>query len=154
MVWFVSWRRVLVAATRFGRDIRGAAAVEFAIIAPVLVLSVLAMADLGFAIHERAEIDQALRNGAELAQRDAGEGAVAALLGEVDATGAGQAATTFAVTRFCACAETPATATDCFADCADDRPTSIYYRLIGTRPYAGLFLPARTLERSSVVQIR
>lgn len=136
------------------RDRRGAAAVEFALIAPILVFAVLSMADLGFAIHERAEIDQALRNGAELAQSDPGTAAVGALLAEVDPTSAFRAATTFGVDRFCACPEAPETEVGCFDDCENERPTEIFYRLTGTRPFSGFFLPDQTLERSSVVQVR
>lgn len=132
----------------------GVAAVEFALIAPILIAAVLTMSDLGFAIHERSEIDQALRNGAQHAISDPGETEVEALLNLVDPTGAGRDQTAFTVTRFCACDETPDIQTLCSTTCAGDKPTSIFYNLIGTREFSGFLLPAVTLNRSSLVQVR
>lgn len=132
----------------------GVAAVEFALIAPILIAAVLTMSDLGFAIHERSEIDQALRNGAQHAISDPGESKVAAVLNLVDPTGAGRDSTTFVVDRFCACSETPDTQTQCSTTCAGDTPTSIFYNLTGTREFSGFLLPAVTLNRSSLVQVR
>ena len=132
----------------------GVAAVEFALIAPILIAAVLTMSDLGVAIHERSEIDQALRNGAQHAISDPGEAKVAAVLALVDPTGAGRDSTVFAVDRFCACSETTATQTLCSTTCAGDTPTSIFYNLTGTREFSGFLLPAVTLNRSSLVQVR
>jgi Flp pilus assembly protein TadG len=60
-----SWpaRRLLSRVRRLGED--GVSAVEFALIAPILFLSLLAMVDVGFAIHERMTIDHVLRAGAQ-----------------------------------------------------------------------------------------
>lgn len=132
----------------------GVAAVEFALIAPILIAAVLTMSDLGFAIHERSEIDQALRNGAQHAISDPGEAKVAAVLALVDPTGAGRDSTVFTVDRFCSCKETPDTQTLCSTTCAGDMPTSIFYSLTGTREFSGFLLPAVTLNRSSLVQVR
>lgn len=138
----------------WGRCEAGVAAVEFALIAPMLIAAVLTMADLGFAIHERAEIDQALRNGAQQAVTDPGTDEVATVLNLVDATGAGRDTTIFTVSRFCACAETPEIQTICSTTCAGDNPTSIFYSLTGTREFSGFLLPAVTLDRNSIVQVR
>lgn len=132
----------------------GVAAVEFALIAPILIASVLTMADLGFAIHERAEMDQALRNGAQRAVTDPGEADVATLLSLVDATGAGRDITTFVVNRYCACSETPETEATCSTTCADENPTAIYYSLSGTREFSGFLLPAITISRSNLIRVR
>lgn len=48
---------------------RGIAAVEFALLAPVLILLVLGIADLGLLIHERAQLSQVLTAGAQYAFR-------------------------------------------------------------------------------------
>lgn len=138
----------------WARGESGVAAVEFALIAPILIAAVLTMSDLGFAIHERAEIDQALRNGAQYAISDPGVSDVAAVLDLVDKTGAGRDSTVFAVSRFCACNETPDIQTMCSTTCAGDKPTSIFYSLTGTREFSGFLLPAVTLNRSSLVQVR
>lgn len=132
----------------------GIATVEFAIIAPVLIMAVLSTADVGFAIHESFEIDQALRNGAETAMRDPGEAKIDAVLAAVDATGGGRYTTTWTVDRYCACPETTSAQTSCSATCSDDRPTAIFYDITGLRAYPGILLPARDLIRSASIQVR
>lgn len=132
----------------------GSATVEFAIIAPVLVMAVLSTADVGFAIHESFEIDQALRNGAETALGDPGEARIDAVLAAVDATGAGQHATAWTVARYCACQESADAPTSCSTTCSGDRPTAIFYDITGVRAYPGILLPARDLVRSASVQVR
>ena len=132
----------------------GSASVEFAIIAPVLVLAVLTTADIGLAIHESFEIDQALRNGAEAALHDPGESRVEAVLAAVDDTGGGQYSTTWSVDRYCACPETSGIATSCSTTCGGSRPTAIFYGIEGVRAYPGIILPARDLTRAASVQVR
>lgn len=134
----------------------GSAGIEFAIIAPVLILAVLSTADIGLAIHETFEIDQALRNGAEAALKDPGQSRVEAILEAVDQTGGGQYSTTWSAPRYCACPETPDTETDCSitTTCNGRRPTAIFYKIEGVRAYPGIFLPARNLTRSASVQVR
>lgn len=128
--------------------------VEFAIIAPVLVMAVLSTADIGFAIHESFEIDQALRNGAEAALSDPGKAEIDAVLAAVDATGGGQYATVWSVDRYCACQESAGAPTSCSTTCSGDRPTAIFYDISGVRAYPGILLPARDLVRSASVQVR
>ena len=132
----------------------GSATVEFAIIAPVLIMAVLSTADIGFAIHESFEVDQALRNGAEAALGDPGVPKVKAVLAAVDGTGAGQSTTTWTVERYCACSESGSTQTSCSTTCANDRPTAIFYDITGVRAYPGILLPARDLTRSASIRIR
>ena len=138
----------------FFRDQRGAAAVEFALVAPFLVIGVLSTADLGFEISSRMEIDQGLRAGAEAAIDDPGEAAVLAALSAAETGAGGAATTTWTATRFCACAEVRETAVSCFSLCADDAPTSIYYRLSGDRPATPMLLPRETVSRDALVQVR
>ncbi|MBM9594757.1 TadE/TadG family type IV pilus assembly protein [Roseitranquillus sediminis] len=141
--------------SRRRRDpVSGSASVEFAIIAPVLVLAVLSTADIGLAVHESFEIDQALRNGAEAALRDPGETRVEAVLAAVDATGSGQQVTTWTVDRFCACPESSGTPTSCSTTCGGSLPTAIFYDIKGVRAYLGILLPARDLTRAASVQVR
>ena len=140
-------------ARRRGRC-EGSASVEFAMIAPVLVLAVLSTADIGLAIHESFEVDQTLRNGAEAALRDLGEDGVEAVLAAVDETGSNQATTAWSVVRYCACPETSGNPTSCSTTCGGSRPTAIFYDLEGVRAYPGIIMPARDLTRSASVQVR
>lgn len=147
--------RKALGLSNFLNNESGVAAVEFAFIAPILIMAVLSMADIGFAIHERAEIDQALRNGAQSALSDPGVPTVQAVLAAVDATGAGRDTTVFSVNRICACPESSDTAApSCFTSCSGNRPTSIYYELAGTRNFSGFLFPDQVLLRTNTVQIR
>ncbi|MFZ3581689.1 TadE/TadG family type IV pilus assembly protein [Loktanella sp. DJP18] len=133
----------------------GTAGLEFAIIAPVLILAVLSTADIGLAIHESFEVDQALRNGAEVALSDPGESRVAAILSAVDDTRGEQLSTTWEVNRYYACSETPNTKLEVDSrNCSGKRPTAIFYEIKGVRAYRGFLLPARNLTRLASVQVR
>ncbi len=133
----------------------GTAGVEFAIIAPVLILAVLSTADIGLAIHETFEVDQAMRNGAEAALRDPGESHVETILNAVDDTGGGQLSTAWNVDRYYACPDTPNTRLEVDSrNCNGNRPTAIFYEIEGIRAYSGIILPARNLTRSASVQVR
>ncbi len=138
---------------RYGSS-SGTAGLEFAIIAPVLILAVLSTADIGFAIHETFEIDQTLRNGAQAALSDPGEGQVEAVLSTISNNNGEQSGTSWTVSRFCACPETITAQTSCSTTCNAQRPTSIFYEIEIRRTYEGIFLPARNLIRSASVQVR
>lgn len=132
----------------------GSATVEFAIIAPVLILATLSMADIGLAIHESFEIDQAVRNGAQVALGDPGKAEVEAVLAAVDRASGNPSDTEWSVDRFCACPESPDTPTGCPTTCNGARPTSIFYDIRGVRSFPGILLPSRDLTRSAAVQVR
>ena len=132
----------------------GSAAVEFAFIAPVLILAVLSMADIGLAIHQSSQIDQTLRNGAQVALTDPGEAAVREVLSAVDQSGDSKDNTVWTIERYCACPESPQVTTACSTTCGGERPTSIFYSIQGVRAYPGIFLPARELVRSAGVHVR
>lgn len=140
---------------RLPRDpISGIASVEFALIAPILIMAVLSTADIGLAIHESSEIDQALRNGAEAALSDPGKSRVEAILTAVDdKTAVGQPQTAWSVNRYCTCPTTPETPTACTSTCSDSRPTAIFYDIQGVRDYSGI-LSRRNLTRAASVQVR
>ena len=147
------WRRMR------GSD-DGAAAVEFAIIAPVLVLSGITAVDLGVALYQRMTIDHVLRSGAQLAMVDPGEQAVQDALqatgtknfGPNEVAPAGSTATSdttihtgpsklrLTAQRYCACPEAVGTAVACSTVCTGTVPTYIYYRLQRTKGFKGMLL--------------
>ncbi len=53
------------AAKRFAADVRGASAVEFAIIAPVLAFALLGVAEFGHITYQRTDMHGALRSGGQ-----------------------------------------------------------------------------------------
>ncbi len=138
---------------RFLKRQEGAAAVEFALVAPLLILSVLSMADIGLAVHSLFRIDQSLRNGAEAAIRDPGRARVLSVLGEVGATEAGPVAE-WSVDRRCECPGAGEVSCREPVTCAGGRPTSIVYDIGGTRLHEGILMPDRPLSRTVSVQVR
>ncbi|TMJ54449.1 MAG: pilus assembly protein, partial [Alphaproteobacteria bacterium] len=55
------------AVRNLARDIRGVAAIEFAIVAPMLVLAMVCTADLGLGIYRKMQVQNAAQAGAEYA---------------------------------------------------------------------------------------
>ncbi len=141
----------------------GVSALEFALLAPMLVVAVLAMVDLGLASSERMTIGHILRAGAQSATEDAGIANVDLVLRTtaaknmtVVATGTTGTDTSLAlsVRRMCACAAQPSVEVACSTTCAQSAPTQIYYILSGNKTYSGLLLPRIVQSKTLEVQVR
>lgn len=151
-------------ASELKKSEAGVSAVEFALIAPVLALSLVAMADVGLAITERMTIDHVLRAGAQAAMADPGPIQVDKVLQSTLAQSARPANVTLApVKRYCACPEnadvTPAAAPECGkTPCASSAPQLVYYRLEAAKSYQPMSLPEALppfqLSSSMQVQVR
>jgi pilus assembly protein CpaE len=130
-------------------DRTGASALEFAIFAPLLVFSLLAMADVGIGIATRMELDRIVRSGAQAAislNNDA-----AAIRSIVLASSATPTSLEVDVEQVCSCAEIAAS---CTALCAGGAAPSVYYGIEAERPYAGLFFGERQIVSSTRIKIR
>ncbi|MBC7477916.1 MAG: pilus assembly protein [Pseudorhodobacter sp.] len=141
----------------------GIAAVEFALLAPMLIFSVMATVDLGLAISERLTIGHILRAGAQSVTEGAGIARIDLVLRTIAAKNmtvavAGAAGTdrslSLAVRQICACAAQPSTAVACATTCAQNAPTQVFYILTGSKTYAGLILPRFAQSKSLEVQVR
>ncbi|MCA1491294.1 AAA family ATPase [Ensifer sp. NBAIM29] len=142
----------------------GVSAVEFALIAPVLALGLVAAADLGLALFERMTIDHVLRAGAQAAMADPGAAQVDKVLRSTLAESATPTAVMLApVKRYCACPEnadvTPDVAPGCgTAPCANAAAQLVFYRLEATKAYRPMsvpeVLPAFQLGSAMQVQVR
>ncbi len=140
----------------------GASAVEFALIAPVLALGLVATADLGLAIHERMTIDHVLRAGAQAALADPGAAQVQKVLVSTLAQSPRLASATLpAVKRYCTCPENadvaPEAAPQCgTVTCANAKPQFVYYRLAAAKSYRPMSLPAvlPVFELGSSMQVQ
>ena len=139
----------------------GVSAIEFGLIAPMLFFSLLAMTDVGFAIHDRMTVDHVLRSGAQPAMRDAGPSYV---LGMLEATAresytvadeGGPDTIALQAERFCICPSTGEEDATCTNTCAVE-PTR-FYRLSAEKTYDPIFLPTMDMlnfRPSVLVQVR
>lgn len=147
------------ALRRFWQDRSGVAVIEFALIGPTLLLMLLASIDLGNVLAEREALGHVLRSGAQSAMADAGAPAVlvamraASSVNFTQTTGT-RASVVLGATRFCACPDAPATATDCTTVCTASQPTNIYYRMTATKTYEGTLFALFNLNPALLVQVR
>jgi hypothetical protein len=150
-------RQLLSRVRRLGED--GVSAVEFALIAPILFLSLLAMVDVGFAIHERMTIDHVLRAGAQEAMTTR----ATQVLKVLNTTSAkkfprrrrrDKSAPHFQVVRDCACPEAKGTWSPARPPAPGQRrPTSTTAFRV-RRPTTGMLIPQIPLGPRVQVQVR
>jgi Flp pilus assembly protein TadG len=134
---------------RLARCERGVAATEFAIFAPMVILGILMMADVGGAIAERMDMDRDVRAGAQAAMSLNND--MSAIETIVLASTEDAAALDVAVSLQCLCAGASAS---CSTPCADTTAPAAFVEIEAERSYAGIILPARTLRSQTRVQIR
>jgi len=142
----------------FCTDDDGVAAIEFALLAPLAVLGLVAMADVGLAVRDRMALDHIVRAASLTATENLGEDAVlfalnAAAHGSLTRSSSAAALSVGAI-RECACPEAPAVAVACMSTCAQQQPTVIFYTLRADTVAAGLLLPGIALASRARVQIR
>jgi Flp pilus assembly protein TadG len=114
--------RVSAALNRFftGRDdgVRGAAAIELAVLAPVLIMAMICTADLGMGIYRSMQVDSAAQAGAEYALTH-GFNAAAIANAVTAATALTDVTVSPAPTQFCGCAtSTGIAAATCGSSCS------------------------------------
>lgn len=150
--------RSLLAAFAAGN--RASAAVEFAVGAPVLMIGLIIVTDVGLAVNDRMNLDQSVRAGAEFAMnsvedettledmvKSAATGAYGDDLNDVDSN----KVPTVDVTKVCECA---GASHSCTTICDDGSAPSIYYDFLASKPYQGIFVPDFTMQTQMKVQVR
>lgn len=142
------------ALRRFLQDISGVAAIEFALIAPLLCAALLAAVDLGAVLGERQALDHVLRAGAQGAMADRGSASVLATMQTVATDAFPAGGITLSADRFCACPSSPGNATACGTICAQSQPTLIFYRLAALRQFHGSVYPRFDFAPVLQVQVR
>lgn len=130
---------------RPGRADRGSAAIEFAIIAPVLLILLVGIVELGLGIRQAMQVQDAAEAGALYAGKygwDAA-GIAAAVVNATDASGVTASP---APVQFCGCPGTGGiTTVDCGSQCPDGSSAEQYVRVSASMPHTelltGLGLP-------------
>lgn len=147
-------KRAAGALARLRRSESGVSAVEFALLAPVLVLGALGTADAGLAIYQKMMIEQALRAGAHMAVRGADGTEIRAVLEEVASENfalagdpeSGTDGLTIGVGSYCGCPGDTIVQVSCTAVCESGLAADSYYSLTGTKSFDGVMLPPFTLS--------
>lgn len=150
-------------AKKFARDKRGSSAIEFAVGAPVLLIGLIIVTDIGLAISNRMHLDQSVRAGAEFAMnnvedettledmvKSAATGAYGDQLNDVDSS----EIPTVDVTKVCECPDASGVAVSCTTLCTGDLPPSIFYDFAASKDYQGIFIPDITMQTEMKVQVR
>lgn len=128
---------------------RGVSAIEFALLAPVLIMALLGTVDVGRALTEQMGLSSLLRTGAQTAMAG---GDLARINHVLHA--AKDDSVTLDVVHVCACPENAGAAVDCSTTCAGPAPTAIYYSINAKKTFSGVLLPNIPLSRSLQVQVR
>ena len=146
------------------QDRSGVAAAEFAIGAPMILFSLVIMADLGIAMNERMNLDEAARAGAEFVMNNVDDPDELKTLVTAAATGnfpedPGDVLTaeapTVTVSNWCECPEAPGAPVACSGTlCSNDHPPSAYYELALAKTHDAIFLPDMSLNTRIQVQTR
>ena len=141
---------------RLCRDRRGAVVVEFALIAPVMILALVALADYGLMVYQNTQLSEAASAGVRFGMSednqdddDGIEAAVRAALPQgLDAT--------VVITRECRCPTGDAVA--CSSECSDEVVPGRYLEVVVQCPFEMIFnLPGiedvDSLQSHAVVRI-
>lgn len=130
---------------------RGAAAVEFALLLPVIVAGLTGVGNYGLAIFEKIEMESAARAGAQMAIRD--RTATSDIQQTtVDSTNLSITTNDVTVSNTCRCADIDATAT-CGTTCDDNEPTQYYTTVSITKNFTLLIL-GTTITLTESVTLR
>lgn len=143
------------AVTRLLRSRSGVSAVEFALLAPVLVLMALATADAGMAIYQKMMIGQVLRAGAQMALLGTDQDGIRSVLEEVarkNFTLAGETATgdalAITVSSYCGCPGEAVVQISCTGVCDSGLAPADFYDLAASKSFQGIILPSFTISGS------
>lgn len=123
-------------------------------LAPALLVSLLATVDYGMGMSQRMALDHVLRAGAQSAMFDLDTSAVEAAMSSAAQLTFSDGMPTMSVERFCACPDAPEAAVACTTVCTASEPTFTYYRMNAELTYAGILVPPMDFERSLRVQVR
>lgn len=131
------------------RDERGVAAVEMALISPVLIMGLLLMFDVGIAVKERMVLDNATRAGAQAVMANVNE--TNEIKSIIEASMKSTENVTVSVVKDCKCGDASVACTNW---CSSTTPPSVFLKMSAARLRVGFLLPDHTLRSQTHVQIR
>ena len=137
----------------------GLSGIEFALIAPVLILSFIATADFGLAIYAKMEVENAAQAGTEYAARN-GYTSSSVTSAVTSATSMSGISATPAPSQFCGCPSTSGVTTaTCNTNCASGAVAGTYVSASAQATYTTIIsypgIPASyTFSSTSTVRIK
>jgi Flp pilus assembly protein TadG len=141
-----------------GRDARGVTAVEFAIVAPGLLLLMICTIDLGMGLYRKMQVESSAQAGAQYAIAHGFSASIANVV--VNATTFPGIAASPAPNQFCGCASsTGVTSASCSSTCAGGGVAGTYVTVSAQGTYTTLLpypmLPSSfTLASQSTVRLQ
>lgn len=121
----------------FSRDRRGAVAVEFALITPVLLIALIALADFGLMVYQNTQLSEAASAGVRFALQSGNEDDDVGIETAVLATLPDDLDASVVVTRECRCPT--GGAVDCNSECSGEIAPGRYVSVVVTCPYSMIF---------------
>lgn len=138
----------------------GAAAVEFAIIAPILAAATIGMIDVSMLLYERSDVGNALRMAAQTAMSDPGIKRVSATLDTFKSQKQFSSSINFEyqTMRFCACPDLsqdlPMAQVSCEKRCPSSKSSpSVFYKITSGTKYDGIILKGYRISNEIEVQV-
>lgn len=145
----------LLKLKRMFRREDGVSAVEFSLLAPVLVIGGISTVDAGMAVYDKMMITQVLRAGAHSAINAESEAAMLTILQQTagdnftiadDTPEIGELSVD--VVSYCVCPSDMTTQVDCTTVCTGGIDTNEFYRLSAITEFNSVILPNFTLSGS------
>ena len=133
----------------FARDERGVSAIEFALVVPVLLISLLGVVDIGNVVYQRSDMEASLRSGIQYFM-NGGDDLTRAETVVNDAWTTKPDGVSVIAERFCLCDTVPHA---CNVLCDDDTYPASYNRLSATATFPGILM-TDAHEASQSVRVR
>lgn len=134
---------------RLIRDESGVAAVEMALISPVLMMGLLLMFDVAIAVKERMVLDNATRAGAQAVMANVNQTSEVKAIIQASVTKLENV--TVSVDKNCTCGDAEVACTNW---CTATTPPSVFLKISAARIRTGFLLPDHRLRSQTHVQIR
>jgi Flp pilus assembly protein TadG len=129
-------QHLLSRGKNFPRDQRGVTAIEFAVIAPIMIGLFISIADLGLGLYTQVQLANAAQSGAAYAMQ---KGYNSDTMKTVAQASTRLTSVTVATSQFCGCpSATGVTVTACTASCGDGLTAGTFAQVIASKTYSTL----------------
>jgi Flp pilus assembly protein TadG len=129
-------RRIRLRGSSLQRDQRGVTAIEFAVIAPIMIGMFISIADLGLGLYTQVQLANAAQAGAAYAMQKGYNGDTMRTVAQASTR---LTSVTVATSQFCGCPSTTGvTVTTCASSCGDGLTAGTFAQVIASKAYSTL----------------